>query len=47
MSGKPVARVCDEGIRYVRITPPSDGWVDALQLNSSKTRIPLCEYSTN
>ena len=33
----------DEGIRYVRIAPPSDGWVGAL--NSSKVRIPLCEYT--
>lgn len=33
----------DLGVRYVRLDPPSDGWVYAL--NSSGSRIPLCEYT--
>lgn len=33
----------DDGVRYIRIEPPSDGWVDGL--NTSGNRVPLCEYT--
>jgi hypothetical protein len=33
----------DNGVRYIRIDPPSDGWVAGL--NNSGSRVPLCEYT--